>query len=210
MGAGLVEGAFELDAARRAIGGSGGVGGQKGESGFASAAEFQIDLGEQAGIEQRAVQGAVGVVDAEAGAQGVQIDPGAGKLVLGDAQGIDGAVEGQKLVSGAAKFRVQELHVEGGVVDDQRRVADEGQEALGDFRKQRLVRQEFGGQAMDATGFLGYVAQGIDIGVIEPFGWLMVDQFDAGDLDDAVAAVGIEAGGFGIQRDFTHWGVSLS
>ena len=45
---------------------------------------------------------------------------------------------------------------------------------------------------------------GIDVDVVMPAGELAIHQFDATDFDDPVAALPVEAGGFGIQNDLSH------
>ena len=53
-------------------------------------------------------------------------------------------------------------------------------------------------------GALVDVAAGVDVLVIVLPGKLAVHQFDATDLDDAVALGGLQAGGFGVQYDLSH------
>ncbi len=57
---------------------------------------------------------------------------------------------------------------------------------------------------MDLLGLFGHRTHRINVGVVEVVGRLVVDQLDARDFDDAVAGIRIEAGGFGIEGDFTH------
>ena len=47
-------------------------------------------------------------------------------------------------------------------------------------------------------------ALGIDVAVEHTAGRHVVHQLDAGDLDDAMAVVGIEAGGLGVEHDLAH------
>ena len=53
-------------------------------------------------------------------------------------------------------------------------------------------------------GFERHVALGIEISVEVAAGLDPVEDLDAADLDHAVAAGRVEAGGFGIEDDFPH------
>jgi hypothetical protein len=57
---------------------------------------------------------------------------------------------------------------------------------------------------MHGEGFGRHVALGIDVAVKSLAGRHPVEDFDAADLDQPVAAQGIEASGFGIENDFAH------
>ena len=101
------------------------------------------------------------------------------------------------------------MHVEGGVVDHQRGVADEGDEIRGDVIEQRLVGQEFRTQPVDGKGLRRHVAFGVEIDVEALAGGEVVDQLDAADLDQPVTLLRLEARGFGVENDFTHDGSAL-
>ena len=49
-----------------------------------------------------------------------------------------------------------------------------------------------------------HVALGIDIDVVALAGRHPVENFDAADLDQPIAAQRVKAGGFGIKNDFAH------
>jgi hypothetical protein len=89
-------------------------------------------------------------------------------------------------------------------VDHQRRVADEGEEFLDHFRKERLARQERGGQAVDRKGLRRHVPLGIHVAVKGLPRRHAIEELDAADLDQAVAADRVKAGSFGIENDFAH------
>src|SRR5688572_18758184 len=74
-----------------------------------------------------------------------------------------------------------------------------------DFTELRLVAQELGGQSMHTQRTLLAVASRIDIAVKMIAALLPVDEFDAADLDDAVAVRPFQAGGFGVEDDLSHW-----
>ena len=81
---------------------------------------------------------------------------------------------------------------------------DEFQELVDHLVKQRLAGEELGRQAMHVKGLRRHVALGIDVAVKGLPGRHAVEDLDAADLDQPVAAQGIEAGGFGIENDFAH------
>ena len=62
---------------------------------------------------------------------------------------------------------------------------------------------------MYAESTFRHVALGIDVALEDFSAGHMIDQFDAADLDDAIAAQRVKAGGFGIQNDFPHDAMSL-
>ena len=68
----------------------------------------------------------------------------------------------------------------------------------------RLVGEEGGAQAVHVDGVLRHVALGIDVGVEGAPRRHVVDELDRADLDDPVAGVRIETGGFGVEDDLTH------
>jgi len=75
---------------------------------------------------------------------------------------------------------------------------DEAEKLVHDRAKRRLTSEEFGGQAVDRESIPRHVALGIDMSVKTPTGRDMVDQFDAGDLDDPMSIVRIQTGSLGI------------
>ena len=89
-------------------------------------------------------------------------------------------------------------------MNDQRRIADEGQEIFNHRCEQRLVREKFARQAVDVESLLRHVAFGIEIDVICLPRRHAVDHFDAADFNQPIAAQGIKARGFGIENDFAH------
>ncbi len=54
------------------------------------------------------------------------------------------------------------------------------------------------------------VTPGIQVEVQVVAGELAVEQLDTTDLDDAVALIGIQAGGFGVQEYLSHGGMSVA
>src|SRR3546814_8445047 len=96
---------------------------------------------------------------------------------------------------------IEKFHVEGSVVDDQRCIGNEVQRRRRYRLEQRLVLQELRAEAMDALCLRRHVAFRIEVFAEGASRWHMVQQFQGGDLDDAVAGGRIEAGGFGVEND---------
>ena len=55
-----------------------------------------------------------------------------------------------------------------------------------------------------ATASSRHLALRVDVGVEDPPGRHVVDELDRAELDDAVAGVGVEPGGLGVEDDLTH------
>ena len=102
------------------------------------------------------------------------------------------------------EFRVDEPQIELGVVDHQVRVLHEGQELRRNLGERRVRRKEFLRKPVDLERLVGHVAPGIDVAVKDPARGHAVDKFDAGELDDTVAGLGVETGCFGVQHNLTH------
>src|SRR5215471_12293671 len=172
--------------------------------------QLEIDLGQELGIEQGAVLGALGIVDAEAGAQVVKTVAHADKLAPRQHQGVDQSVAREHGLAAAIKLGVEKADVEARVVDDERRIADEGEQVVGDLGEQRLVGEELGRQPVYRESLGRHVALRIEIAMEGLTRRDPVEQLDATDLDQAVAAERVETGGLGIEHDFPHGGSRLS
>jgi hypothetical protein len=182
---------------------------------FLAAGHGQVDLGQQFRVQQGAVELPVRVVDAVLAAQRVERVALARAHVAGHLQRIDdaGADPVRTFHFGVAEqpeFVVEEFHVEAGVMDHQLGFADEVRQFGGDITELRFVGQEFVGQAVDALSLDRHFALGIDVAVQASPGRLAADEFDAADLDDAVAVPGIQAGGLGVEYDLAHFSFLFS
>ena len=100
--------------------------------------------------------------------------------------------------------------IEAGIVDDKRRIADKGQELIGNLNETFVPPQEFRGKSVDCESLGRHVAIRIKIGVKCCPGWYPIEQFDAPDFDQAVSLAGIDAGRFGVEDDFPHAAISLA
>jgi hypothetical protein len=176
------------------------------EIGLAAADQFQINLGQNLAVQKRAVLFARRIVDTKAAAERIKRGRGTGELLARDGQRIDGArpVDGGQ--ADQFQFKIQELDVEGGVVDDQLGIADEVEESAANDAKHRFVAQEVIAQAVNFERFFRDGAFGVDVLVIGAAGGHVVEQLHRANFHDAVAFRGFKARGFGIKNDFTHGG----
>jgi hypothetical protein len=150
--------------------------------------QIDVDLGQQLGVEQRAVLGAARIVDRIARAEIVETVRHAGMLAPRQQQRIDQPVAPDRRPLDAVEFGVDEADVERRVVDHQRRVGDEFEKLFDDMGKQRLVGQELAGQTVHGEGFGRHVALGIDMAVKGLAGRHAVENLDAADFDQPIPA----------------------
>src|SRR5512140_3521943 len=106
----------------------------------------------------------------------------------------------------AFELGAQEAVIETGIVDHQRRIADEGEKIVDDLDETLVALEEIARQPVNGEGLGRHLALRIEIGVEGRAGRNPVKQFDAADFDQAVALVGIQPGGFGVEDDFAHLG----
>ena len=102
------------------------------------------------------------------------------------------------------ELSVEERHVERRVVNDEFGAAQEFEQLARDFREARLAREELRGQSVHLQGARVDLAIGAQVTVEHPARTSPVHDLDATDLDDAVALLGLEARGFGVEDDLTH------
>ncbi|MNN47309.1 hypothetical protein D3C81_1617250 [compost metagenome] len=175
-----------------------------------AAGHCQVDLGQQFGIEQCAVQRAVRVADPQPIAKGVKGVALAGEHLPRFAQRIDHVAD--MLAEGRhaqqLEFHVEEAQVELRVVDDQFGICDEFADLVRDLGKAGLVGEELDRDAVDGDRAFVDVALRVDVEVQVAPRQAAVEQFHAADFDQAVAGGGIQAGGFGIENDLSHGGHS--
>src|SRR5665213_4631070 len=89
-------------------------------------------------------------------------------------------------------------------MDDQRRIADEGEQLVNMRGKRRMSLEEVVAEPVNRLGARRHLAFGVDVAMEELAGRQVIEQLDAGDLDDAMAVGRIEAGGFGVEHDLAH------
>ena len=180
----------------------GGLG--KHELRLASADQLDIDFGEKFGVEQGAMLGASRIVDRIPRAEIVQPVRSAGMLAAGNQERIDHAFAREQRPAGALELGVEKSHVECGVMDDQRRVAEKGDQIVGDFREEKLVLEELIAEAVDRERLGRHAALGIEIAVKGLAGRYAVDQLDTADFDQTMAVQGIETRCLGIEHNLAH------
>src|SRR3984885_8657750 len=121
-----------------------------------------------------------------------------------DQQRIDQAVARERLPARALELGVQKTEIEGGVMDDERRIGEKGDEIVCRLGKKNLVLEKVLAQAMNGEGFRRHAAFRIEIAMERLARRDAVDELDAADLDQAVAVERIEACGFRVEHDFAH------
>jgi hypothetical protein len=152
------------------------------------------------------VQGTLDQRDPEPPAQGVEGIGHAGKAGLGQLQRVDPARLGQFTEAAQAQFVVDEATVEGGVVGDQRRVADEIQKFCRHQPEHRSVAHLVVGDTVHPDGVRVDQPLGIDQAVKGPPRRHQVLKLEAADLDQPVTLTQVKAGGFGVEDDLASHG----
>src|SRR5664280_818530 len=102
-------------------------------------------------------------------------------------QRIDQPLARDRRTLDALELGDEEAVVEAGIVDHQRRVADEAEEIVGDVAEKRLVLEELGRQPVNGEGLGRHLALRVEIAVERRAGRNPVEQLDAADFDQAVA-----------------------
>ena len=166
--------------------------------------QIDVDLGQKLGVEQRAVLGSAGIVDRIARAEVIEPVRNAGVLAPCQQQRVDQPLARDRRPLDAIELGIDEADVERGVVDHQRRVGDEFEKIADHLGKQRFARQELGGKTVHRERLGRHVALGVDVAVKGLPGRHAIENLDAADLDQPIAAQRIKAGGFGIENDFAH------
>ncbi len=114
------------------------------------------------------------------------------------------AIAGDRLQIEQPQLRIEKRAVERRVVDDELGAAHEFEQLFGDVAELRLVAQKFFGEPVHLQRAFLARAPRIDVAVKMVAGQPPVDDFDRRDFDHAVAELGIEAGGFGVEDDLAH------
>src|SRR5208283_604077 len=125
-------------------------------------------------------------------------------LTARDQECVDSPLARYQRPAGALKLGIDESDVERGIVDDQRRIAEKGDQVLGHLGEKQLVFEEIVAEAVDGKRLRRHAALRIEIGVEGLAGGYPVDQLDAADLDQAMAVQRIETRGLGIEHNLAH------
>ncbi len=102
------------------------------------------------------------------------------------------------------QLRIEEGHVEGGVVDDELRAGEEAEQLRGDFRETRLPVELGPRDAVHGERALLDVALGIEVAMKGAPARAAVDELDAADLDDTMIELGLQARGLGVKHHLSH------
>src|SRR5215471_18217106 len=126
------------------------------------------------------MKAAHGVIDAEASAERVEARRRTRKLAPRQLLGIDGEAHLQGRSSQKHELGVEKAQVELGVVDDQRRAIDEGQELRRDIGKARLIGEKGGREPVDGEGLLGHIASRVQVMPEISAALEVIDELQAG------------------------------
>src|SRR5262249_24787378 len=167
------------------------------EPGLTTAEQLEIDGCQQTTIDLGAMLDAARKVEAKTATQCMEGSRGSRKTAVRHRKRIN-IPRRNRLTLQAGQLRVQKGQVELGVMNHQGVRADEAEKLVQDGRKRRLARKKFGCQAVDGKSILRHVALGIGVPAKTPPGRDMLNQLDAGDLDDPMPIARIETSRFGI------------
>ncbi len=148
--------------------------------------------------------GANTIVDPKATAQGVEAGWRSGKFVAREFECINDFRDLKRATRGALQFAIDEFQIKSCIVYYQRRTSDKLEKRVGDIGKQRLFPKERVVQSVNRVSIVRHTSFGIEIGMKDLARRNVIDEFDASDLDDAMAIGRIKTGRFRIQCDFTH------
>ena len=109
-------------------------------------------------------------------------------------------------MAATAAFVVDEVAVERGVMGDDLRIADEVHQVVHDLVELGRVPNLVVSDAVDLDGVRRDQPLRVDEAVKRPAGRQQVLDLDAADLDQPVARLRVEAGGFGVQNDLARHG----
>jgi hypothetical protein len=148
-------------------------------------------------------------IDSVAIAQSVEAVRLSGVLPARQRQRVDHAIHADRFASEPRQFRIDKAHIKIGVMDDERRVANEGKKFVNDAGEDRLVVENGGRMAVNARRVRGNVALRIDEGVIDLSGLNLVNDLDRANFHHSMPIGWTEPGRFRVEYDFTHRGVDL-
>lgn len=169
-----------------------------------SAGQFDIDLGKKLRVKQSAMTNPQAAVDSEPGAQRIEAVLGSRVTAPGKSERVDHPAGADRGMTAKTQLEVEKSEVEAGVVSDERRIADEFDQFRRSLDEQRLVGKKDVAEAVDRLGPWRHRPLRVEIGMEMPARVGSVDHLDAADLDDSIAARGIEPGRFRVEHDFAH------
>ncbi len=125
-------------------------------------------------------------------------------LTARDQERVDRALARDQRPAGALELGIDKADVERGVVDDQRRIAQKGDQVVRHLGEKELVLEEVIAEAVHRERLRRHAALRIEISVERLAGGDAVDQLDAADLDQPMAVQRIETRGLGIEHNLAH------
>ena len=171
-----------------------------------AARHAQVDLCQQAGVEQGTVPLTRRVVDFQAAAQRVERVALAGVDLACEQQAVDDSrhMAGEAPASESRQLGVEKAEVEVGVVDHDLGLGDESDQLVDDALERRLVGEEVVAQAVHPERIGMARSARVDVVVQRAPGQTPVHHLDESDLDDAVALRRGQARRLGIEEDLSH------
>src|ERR1700722_14667684 len=124
--------------------------------------QLAIDLDKNLRVEHRAVTAPPRTLDAVAVAKSVEAVRRSGMLFSRQRQCIDNAIHPDRGEVKPPQLRIHEAHIKIGIVNDELRVADEGQKIVDHACEDRLVLEHGGAMAVDTHCVLGDITLWID------------------------------------------------
>ena len=159
----------------------------EGKRALPTAGKLAINLDKYLGVQQRAVLDAPRPIDAVALAKSIKTVLLSGVLSSRKRQRVDDTLHADRLAPQPCQLCIHEAYIEFGVVDDEPRIADEGEKFVNDACEDRLVLKDGGGMAVDARGVLGDLALGIDERMEDLSRQDLMDNFDRANFQHPVS-----------------------
>ena len=125
--------------------------------------KFEVDLQEDFGVDQTAMNLPCRSVDAISLGQPVQAVPGAREFPPGHFQRVHNAFPGKRRLCAPAKLLVQESQVEGSIVDYEGVRTDKREEVVGDVCEEWFLAEHFVRDAMHFQCSVKDIAFGIHV-----------------------------------------------
>ncbi len=171
--------------------------------------QLAIDLDKDLRVEQRAVPHPPRAIDAVAVAQSIEAIRHSGVLFSRQRQCVDDPIHADRSEAEPRQLRVHEAYVKIGIMDDELRVADEGEKIVDHAREDRLVPENGGAMTVDTHCVLRDLALWIDECVKDLAGRALVHDLDGANFQHPMSVGRIEARRFRVEHDFTHGGFDL-
>src|SRR5262249_15923996 len=170
--------------------------------------QLEIDVRQKFGVEQRAVLGAMRIINCKAGGKVIEAVWRSRVFAARQQERIKHPLARKEQLAGTLEFGIEKGEIKQRVVRNKRRIADEYNQVLDDFGKERLVFEKLGRQAVDRNGFGRHLPLRIEIAMKPLPGRNAIDELDAADFHHPMALKGIESRGLRIEYDFAHGNVS--